>query len=161
MLAAAGHEEATVIGEMDLSTIQSTRHAILRILRFILVALLCLWFDQGRTFAGRTSRWRCRGEETSTDWLTFWSMTRWNRALSCAARCHQCNTDWLTKTYERFQTSHGGHVHRTLGIFLCLRVSVQKIYHRDDSSPMSTTCFWDVLYRKNSLSLGKTLNCTL
>nr|AAL68852.1 putative protein NP_196765.1 [Sorghum bicolor] len=31
VLAAAGHEEATVIGEMDLTTIQSTRHAILRI----------------------------------------------------------------------------------------------------------------------------------
>ncbi|CAD6337305.1 unnamed protein product [Miscanthus lutarioriparius] len=31
VLAAAGHEEATVIGEIDLSTIQSTRHAILEL----------------------------------------------------------------------------------------------------------------------------------
>jgi len=69
VLAAAGHEEATVLDEIDLSMIQSTRHKkILRTSNLVSSVTVRLSSDQGRTCAGRTSRWGCRAEETCTDW---------------------------------------------------------------------------------------------
>uniref|UniRef100_A0A453R2S8 CN hydrolase domain-containing protein n=1 Tax=Aegilops tauschii subsp. strangulata TaxID=200361 RepID=A0A453R2S8_AEGTS len=68
VLAAAGHEDATVIGEIDLSLIEAVRYEThLFVVDFVLGLVFYLGSGvRGKIFAGRASLWKRRVEGICT-----------------------------------------------------------------------------------------------